>query len=50
MSASSSDFVSSSVSPKYIHPLVDEMVMSMQYLDDTTPVLGGDVPSKHVFS
>jgi hypothetical protein len=50
LSASSSDSESSEVSSQSIHPLVDEVVMSMQSSADPTPLLGGDVPSDHVVS
>jgi hypothetical protein len=50
MSVRSSNFESSSVSLQSVHPLVDEVVMSMQYSADTTPLLGGNAPSYHVVS
>jgi hypothetical protein len=49
MSTSSFDSKSSSVSPQYIHHLVDEVFISLQYSIDPTPLLGGDVPLDHVF-
>jgi hypothetical protein len=50
MSTRSSDSESSEVSSQSIQPMVDEVVMSMQYSIDPTPLLGGDVPSDHVVS
>jgi hypothetical protein len=44
------DSKSSLVSPQSIHPLVVEVVMAMQYLANTTPLLGGDETSYHVVS
>jgi hypothetical protein len=50
MSARSYDSNSSKVSSHYFQPFVDEVVVSMQYLVDPTPLLGGDVPVYHVVS
>jgi hypothetical protein len=48
--SSSFDSESSEVSSQYIYPLVDEVVVSMQYSADPTPLLGGDVLVYHVVS
>jgi hypothetical protein len=48
MSARYFDSESSSVSPHSIHPLVDEVVVPMQYSTDPTPLLGGYAPLDHV--
>jgi hypothetical protein len=50
LSASSFDSESSEVSTKSIQPLVEKVVVPMQYLVNPTPILGGEVPLYHVFS
>jgi hypothetical protein len=50
MFSCSSDSESSLVSPQSIHPLVDEVVISMQSLADPNPLLGIDSPLYHVVS
>jgi hypothetical protein len=50
LSTISYDSDSYEVSSQPIHPLVDEVVMSMKYSSDPTPILGGDAPSYHVVS
>jgi hypothetical protein len=50
LSASSYDSESSEVPSQPIQPVVEKVVVLMQYLTDPTSILGGDVPLDHVVS
>jgi hypothetical protein len=50
LSAISYDSYFSEFSSQSISPLVGEVVMRMQCSSDSTPLLGGYVPSEHVVS